>query len=121
MQKAYRDSSADENWIEEQTISLGRLSFGPTFSFRHTSDGGITFQPSLGIQGLWYFDPADLVDLDMGEFYISTEEVRARVEAGLTMSEATGFSVSLSSFYDGIGVENVESYGGSFAVRIPLN
>jgi len=97
------------------------VSFGPTVSYQHTTDRGITIEPSLGIQGLWDFEPGDLVDLDSGLSYESAEDIRARVEAGLTLSEAKGLSISVSSFYDGIGVGDVESYGGSFAVRIPLN
>ena len=107
--------------IPAQTVGLGRLVFGPTVSYSHQTSDGMIVEPSLTVQGLWDFDPADLVDIDDGSSYASAEDLRARVEAGMRLSMGTGYNFNLSAFYDGIGVDEVDSYGGSVSVRIPLN
>ena len=107
--------------IPDQTVGLGRLVFGPTVSYSHQMPSGILVEPSVTLEGLWDFDPADLVDIDSGDSYGSAEDLRARVEAGMRLSMGTGYNFNLSAFYDGIGVDKVDSYGGAVSVRIPLN
>ncbi len=118
-QQAYTNNANEP--IPAQTVSLGRLVFGPTVSYSHQTSDGMIVEPSLTVQGLWDFDPADLVDIDDGSSYASAEDLRARVEAGMALSMGTGYNFNLSAFYDGIGVDEVDSYGGSVSVRIPLN
>ncbi len=118
-QEAYIDSQ--DNEIPKQTISLGRLTFGPTFSTSHTTDSGLVVEPSLAVHGVWDFDPADLVDIDTGASLVSSEEVHARIETGLTMRYGERLSVTGTAFYDGLGVDDSESYGLKGKVVLPLN
>ncbi|MGI9364116.1 MAG: prealbumin-like fold domain-containing protein [Rhizobiaceae bacterium] len=118
-QHNYTDSLA--NIIPEQTISLGHLSFGPTFSTRRVTETGLLIEPSVGLHGIWIFDPADTVDIDTGIVSGSEAGVRARIEAGLSMLDTGNRSFSLNGFYDGIGSSDVQSYGAMGHFRMPLN
>lgn len=107
------------NTIEEQMIDLGRLAFGPKISFDRALSDEIVMTPHIKLQGIWDFNPSDQVDLD-GVAVYSTGEVRARIEAGVDLSVLTGGSLSLSGFYDGLGTDTLEAYGGMIRLYIPF-
>ena len=73
------------------------------------------------LKGIWDFDTADLVDVDTGLLARSNAELRARAEAAFSLNLANGVRVQTSSFYDGIGVRDYQSYGGNITVIIPFN
>ena len=117
-QNSYTDSLG--NAIPSQTISLGRVTFGPSVSYTFQGEGGFVVEPHIGIEGIWDFDKAEVVDLSTGLAAGSSEDLRARVEGGLSLRPGGGWSLSASGFYDGIGVDGLEAYGGSAKLRIPL-
>ena len=118
-QKAYTDSL--DIAIPSQTISLGRLTFGPKFAYTIHGAGGTTITPEFGIMGIWDFDKAEIVDLDTGRPTGSNDDVRARIEAGITVALPSGMSLQGEGFYDGIGASNSEAYGGRMRLNLPLN
>lgn len=77
--------------------------------------------PKVGITGIWDFDKAEVVDLATGLPTGSSAEIRARVEAGISISLPSGMSLQGEGFYDGIGASDVEAYGGSVKLNLPLN
>jgi len=120
-QQAYTDSLAVA--IPRQTITLGELNFGPELTRTIKLASGATLTPKLGIAGIWNFatknsngnnPSAQGFDLDNGD-------IRARVDAGLSTTGANGWILSLLAYYDGIGIEQYEAYGGNVALTIPLN
>ncbi|MBU2149303.1 MAG: autotransporter domain-containing protein [Alphaproteobacteria bacterium] len=117
-QKGYSDSLG--NIIPGQTVSLGRLTFGPevSYSFEHN---GMELEPSFAVKGIWDFDKAGIVDLTTGLPAGSGAALRARVEGGLSLRNANGFAVTGEAFYDGIGADGFESYGAAVRVKLPLN
>ncbi len=117
-QKAYVDSLSID--IPDQTVRLGRLSFGPRFSTEIKRNDGTIIKPYLGIKGLWDFDRTAIVDLTTGLAAESTDEFRARINAGLKVRLADGMALKGEGFYDGLGAEDYESYGGSIRLNIPL-
>lgn len=117
-QESYTDTN--NNLIGEQTISLGEVRFGPEISRTIELDDGTIFTPSVGIAGVYNFDIADNV-ASQG-FALGNDDVRARVDAGFSATNPdNGLTLSIEGFYDGIGINNFDSYGGRARVTIPLN
>ena len=75
--------------------------------------------PTLTVVGQWDFDPVD--DDETSGFALDSDELRARIEGGLAIQDASGVSVSLNGHYDGIGSDDMEAYGRSVRLKIPLN
>ena len=105
--------------IPGQTVTLGRFTFGPKVGYTIAGEGGSTFEPYVGIEGIWDFDDADTVDPTTGLTAFS-EDLRARVEAGVTAA-FKGWSLTGEGFYDGIGVDGMEAYGGRARVGIAIH
>ena len=117
-QDAFTDSVG--NVIASQTVSLGRLTFGPKVSTTvHQADGTV-IQPHLALHAIWDFDDADTVNTATG-LATGTDDFRARVEAGLSTQMVNGWSVKGEAFYDGIGASDYDAYGGSVRVNVPLH
>ena len=117
-QKAYTDSMNVR--IPWQSVSLGRMTFGPRVSYRFKGADGTTIEPSLSIKGIWDFDTAPIVDIDTGAA-TETTDIRARAQASLSARFNNGWSVAGEGFYDGIGANDFEAYGGSIKLTMPLN
>ena len=117
-QKAYTDSNGYT--IGSQTVALGRFSFGPKFSTSFTRPDGVTIAPHIAVQGIWDFKPTDQVDIDTGLALSGTDKLRARAEAGLSIRLPQGMSITGEGFYDGIGSNGYNAYGGSLRVGVPF-
>ena len=117
-QDAYVDSLSID--IPSQTVKLGRLTFGPKFSTTIKRKDGTTISPYLGVKGLWDFERTEIVDLTTGIASESTDGVRTRVDAGVSIRLPDGLTLNGEGFYDGIGANNYKSYGGSIRLSIPL-
>lgn len=117
-QIAYTDSLG--NFVPGQTISLGRMTFGPEIAYSWQGSDGTRISPHIGIKGIWDFEQAKTVNLATG-LTADSEDLRARVEGGLSAQIANGWSIRGQSFYGGIGVQDLETYGGTLTLRIPLN
>jgi outer membrane autotransporter protein len=119
-QQAYTDSLG--NRISSQTVSLGRLTFGPKVSTSFDLPDGTGLTTHLGLKGIWDFDQAEIVDLDTGLASSgSSDDLRGRVDGGLSARYTNGWIVTGNAFYDGIGVDDLESYGGEVGIKIPLH
>jgi len=118
-QKAYTDSL--DVFIPGQTVSLGRVTFGPKINTSFTTTHGGVISPHIGIKGIWDFDKAEIVDVTTGLAAGSDDDLRARVEAGLTARMVGGWTLSGEGFYDGIGADRLSIYGGSVSLTVPLN
>jgi len=122
-QKSYRDSLGI--YIPDQTVSLGRMTFGPAISYNFkvkvkVKDGTV-FRPHLSLKGIWDFDKALIVDLDTGTPSSNNSDLHARIEGGVSAHFSNGWSVSGQGFYDGIGSNNLNSFGANARLSIPLN
>ncbi|MEM7750955.1 MAG: autotransporter outer membrane beta-barrel domain-containing protein, partial [Pseudomonadota bacterium] len=117
-QKAYTDSLG--NAIDAQTVELGRLTFGPKFSTSFTRPDGTTIAPFVAINGIWDFKRTDQVDIDTGLAVTGSDKFRARTEAGLSIRLPQGVAITGEGFYDGIGADGYNAYGGSVKVGVPF-
>ena len=115
-QFSYIDSQ--NNTIAEQSISLGELRFGPTVSKQWELEDGTFVRPSIGIAGVWNF--AVNKEGLFPSSGLTSNNVRARVEAGLNISRQDDWALNVSGYYDGVGTEDFESYGGKLRLTIPL-
>ncbi len=115
-QKSYTDSLT--NTIPSQTVSLGEVRFGPEFVQNIALADGSLLQPSIGVSGIWNFG----VDggANTQSYALGTNDLRARVNAGFSLSNPNDMVFSASAFYDGLGIEDYESMGGRATLSIPI-
>ena len=116
-QEAYIDSLA--NTIAESTQTLGEVRFGPSFSKNFDLGNGAFIEPSFGVSGVFNFATGE--NNNAQGFALGDDDLRARLDAGINMRSEDGLVLLLTGFYDGIGLDNYESYGGSARVTVPLN
>ena len=106
--------------VPEQEVSLGRLTFSPNFSRSFTTPTEDTLTTNWTVTGIWDFDTADLINIDSGLIATRNTDLRARTEFGLALRMQNGIAFGADGFYDGIGVEDYQAYGGTISLSIPL-
>jgi uncharacterized repeat protein (TIGR01451 family) len=105
--------------IPEQSISLGRISFGPEVAHRFRQTDGSSFEPYVGLKGVWDF--AKTADVSVAGIAVGSDEFRGKVELGATYATPFGVSSRGSISYDGIGSRDFHAVQGRASVAIPLN
>ena len=116
-QKSYVDSLGAE--IPGQTVRLGQLKLGPTFTGRFESAEGPTYSPYLTIDAIYNISDTTgvtLLEPDRPEI----EGWRGNLEAGFSAVTDNGSRLSLGASYDGIGQPDFETWGLTFELSIPL-
>lgn len=116
-QESYVDSL--NNPIPENTVPLGEVRFGPSFSRSFTQKNGTVVQPEFGISGVYNF-AVDSKNAPIGSL-LGDERLRARVDAGIAVSNTHRLGPNVSGYYDRIGADDHEAYGGNARLTIPLN
>ncbi|MEO1305242.1 MAG: Ig-like domain-containing protein, partial [Pseudomonadota bacterium] len=106
--------------VPEHEVSLGRLTFSPNFSRSFTTPTEDTLTTNWTVTGIWDFDTADLINIDSGLIATRNTDLRARTEFGLALRMQNGIAFGADGFYDGIGVEDYQAYGGTISLSIPL-
>jgi hypothetical protein len=115
-QKAFTNALGID--IDSQTVSVGRLNFGPEFGYRMVMPDKTVVEPFVGLTGVWDFARTDAVTtsgIAMGQ-----EGLRGRVEGGLSYSTPSGIMVRGAAAYDGVGSSTYHAVQGRAAVVIPL-
>jgi outer membrane autotransporter protein len=115
--EAYTDSLSNE--IPEQTVSLGEVRFGPSFSKTMQLENGSTFTPTVGIAGVWNFDIKE--NAASQPYPLGDDDLRARVNAGFSLTNTMGWVFSASGYYDGLGIDDYDAFGGKVRVTIPVH
>lgn len=116
-QDAYVDSYNVS--IPEQSISLGRMTFGPRFSRTFENTTGPAITPSVALRGIWDFEPANTVNLVTGQG-LGQSDLRARTNASLQLRFENGNTLGLEGFYDGIGDETYDASGVTLKLGVPF-
>ncbi|MEM7425148.1 MAG: autotransporter domain-containing protein [Pseudomonadota bacterium] len=117
IQHGYTDSLG--NRIARQRPSLGRLRFGPKVSTTFRTAEGLVISPHLTVSGLYDFNRARQVNAQ--GLTVTSSRVRGKLEAGLNIRTSDDWQIEAEGFYDGIGRQHFESYGGSLSLTVPLN
>ena len=78
------------------------------------TNSGSTIKPFTTIKGIWTFTQNNAGIVATQPANLAQEGLRARLEFGadLTDVDNTGFGLALSGYYDGIGDNEYESWGG---------
>ncbi len=106
--------------IPSQTVSLGRLSFGPEIGYRLKGADGIIWEPHASIQGVW--DDTGSHTSQVGGLVADGNDFRGLVQAGVLVTSPRGPSARLVASYDGLGSSTgFHDLGGQVWVSIPLH
>ena len=114
------EDDTDGYAIGEQTVKLGRLTFGPKVSTSFRRADGTTIAPFIAVQGIWGFKRTHQIDIDTGFAVTGSDEFRARTEPGPSIRLPEGVAITGEGFYDGIGADGFKAYGGSVKVGVPF-
>ncbi|MBY0225547.1 MAG: autotransporter domain-containing protein, partial [Hyphomicrobium sp.] len=115
------DSYVDSNgiFIAGQSHRLGRLNFGPEIGYGFLLADGTILEPMVSVQGLWDFEGADAITFN--EIPGTTSDLRAKVQAGVTLTAPWGYTIRATGMIDGLGSDDYEAYGGQLMLNMPLN
>ncbi len=114
-QQSYTDSRGV--FIPDQTVSLGRFSFGPELAYRYLADNGTVLEPLISMTALWDFDNAGEV---VSGLSASNDELHAAFKAGVMTRMTGGAAFKVVGTYDGLGSSGYDAFGGQAWVSIPL-
>ena len=116
-QNAYVDSLGAT--IGEQSVHIGRMTFGPEFGYAIQMNDGTIVEPHVSFTGMWDFDKDETANI--GGLIASTDEFRVKTEAGLMVRATDGSSARATISYDGLGSSDLDAWGGQLWLSIPLN
>ncbi|WP_417488519.1 Ig-like domain-containing protein [Maricaulis sp.] len=116
-QDAYFDTLGID--IPEQTIAIGRMQAGPEFAYRIVRTDGGWWEPSLGLTGVWDYNPAELLDVN-GQL-VGTGGLRANAKLGLRGQLAPGASIAFEADIDGLGDGDFEARSARIELRLSFN
>ena len=105
--------------IPEQSVSLGRVSVGPEIGYRFQQENGATFEPYVGVKGIWDFDKT--ADTTVAGIAVGRDPFHVMVELGATYATPSGISLRGSLAYDGIGDSDLRAYYGRGSITVPFN
>jgi len=105
--------------IDNQTVRLGRLTFGPEIGYRLGIGGGSVIEPFVGLKAVWDFDKTDEATA-AGE-PVGRDPWHGRVETGATLRATSGLSLRAAGSYDGIGDSHFHAWQGRATLVVPLH
>ena len=105
--------------IPGQTVSLGRVSFGPEIARRYFGADGTAYEPLLALTGEWDFDRPDVASIN--GLPVSAQALHARLQGGMLVRAPTGLTLRVVGTYEGIGDPSLNAYGGQIWVNVPLD
>jgi len=98
--------------IPEIEIATGTFEFGPKISYRMELESGMSFEPFLSLEGIWTFEQKNTGTSATSSPGLADTGLRGRGEVGFALSGGHAGSWSASAFYDGVGDDDFESWGG---------
>lgn len=105
--------------IPSQTVSLGRLSFGPEIARRFVAANGVVYEPMASLIGQWDFVKTEVIGLN--GLPADSDRLHAKAQVGLQARAPNGFSARIAGTYDGIGNSSFQSAGVEVWFSMPLN
>jgi hypothetical protein len=104
--------------IPGQSISLGRLTFGPEFAYALRLSRSVTLVPYAGVDGVWDF--ARTADRLSDGTPLGRDRLRARVEFGTNSRSMSGFALGGAFSYDGVGSRALTARRARLWVVVPM-
>jgi Autotransporter beta-domain len=105
--------------IPAQTVSLGRLSFGPEIARRFVAADGSIYEPLIALTGNWDFERPNVASI-AGQ-PVSGQAFHGSVQAGLLAQKPGGLSMRFVVTYDGIGDSTLHAYGAQVWFNMPFH
>ena len=105
--------------IPSQTVELGQLQIGPTFTGNFVGDDGSLYAPYFSVDAIYNIGNTSGVTVT-NTSTPATEGWRARIKAGVNITSETGTQFGFGATYDGIGRSDYEAIGVTVDVTIPL-
>ncbi len=116
VQKAYIDSNGLD--IPDQSFSVGEMRFGATISHKISFRNGFVLTPHIGVNGVRNFGVnSGAVSQNA---VLGSGDMRARLDAGFTAYNLGLWSFNLSGFFDGLGIDDYQVYGGTARLSVAL-
>jgi outer membrane autotransporter protein len=107
------------NVVEGQTVSLGRLEFGPEVGYRFAHSATTFVEPFAAIKGVWDFDNPNVAIID--GFTVGPGDFWGRLQGGLNVVTTNGLYVRGLASWDGLGTSDYNGYTLQGTVNVPLN
>ncbi len=108
-------------FIPGQTVSLGQIKIGPTFTGNFENADGSRVTPFFGFDAILNFGDTNGVTLSNANTSASVDGWRGRARAGIKFSDKHGTKFGISGSYDGIGQSDYENWGIKLDLTIPFN
>lgn len=109
------------NWISGQSVNFARLTVGPRFSRRFEINDVGSVAPYLGVKAIWDLAKAKTIDYASDPALRGDNDLRGRVEGGISVDVGGGLTVDGEGFYDGFGAHEFDAFGGSVNFTLSLN
>jgi outer membrane autotransporter protein len=107
------------NLVEGQTVSLGRLEFGPEVGYRFAHTPTTFVEPFAAIKGVWDFDNPNVAIID--GYSVGPGDFWGRLQGGLNVVTTSGLYVRGLASWDGLGTSDYNGYTLQGTVNVPLN
>jgi outer membrane autotransporter protein len=104
--------------VNSVDVTIGRLTFGPEFGYKHYYENGTSIEPHMSVKGIWTFE-GDELELSTGT--VDLDQFRASIEGGVIVRAADGYAFRAAGSYDGIGDEDLEAWSAKLWLNIPVN
>lgn len=116
-QESYTDTLGRQ--IPFQDFDLGRLEFGPKVSWDLVSGGDNIVSPYFSVSGIYDFNKLQNSIPSDASLVSADKDFRARLEFGASWAiPDRNIYIAADGFYDGIGVEDFETYGITLSAEI---
>lgn len=116
-QSAYTDSLS--NAIPQQTVTSGEIAFGPEISKTIALENGASFIPKAGLSVIYTYNATSTNAAQT--FAVDKGDLRAKLDVGFAFITSDGLTISSTVFYDGVGINNFNVWGGEVKLVVPLN
>jgi len=107
-QPAYTDGLG--NLIPAQSLTIGEFRAGPEFARDFQTGRGGIVHAKFGFSAITNFNVTQVAGTP---FLLGNRTLRARLDIGLSTTAASGWELSGSGFYDGLGIAGYHSYGAT--------
>lgn len=111
-------TNSDDVFIDGQTVSLGRLQFGPEIGYRIAQTSDTFIEPFAALKGVWNWDNPNIV---VDSAVIGSGALWARLEGGINVTTAGGLRLRGLASWDGLGADGYSGYTLQGTVSVPLN
>ena len=105
--------------IPSQTIELGQLKIGPTFTGRFEGQSGEIISPYFSLDAIYNLGQTSGVTVTNSSS-ASTDGWRGRLKAGVNISSQSGTEFGFGTTFDGLFNSDFDAWGVNVDVTIPL-